>query len=56
LENADIIIRINEETDTICSAPWTPYGELNTFLGFSAIEAFICSECGEGVKVARSVQ
>ena len=28
----------------------------NTFPGFSSIEAFICSECGESVMVGGSVQ
>jgi len=36
-------------SDEICSE-WCPHcGSLNTFPGFSAIEAFICRECGEGV-------
>jgi hypothetical protein len=29
---------------------------LNTFPGFSVIEAFICQECGEEVNVERRVQ
>jgi hypothetical protein len=33
----------------ICSARCTHCVALNTFPGFSAIDAFICSECGEGV-------
>jgi hypothetical protein len=44
------------QVDTICSACCTHCGALNTFPGVSAIEAFICSECGEGVAVDRSVQ
>jgi hypothetical protein len=40
----------------ICSARCTHCGAWNTFPGFSAIEAFICSECGEGVAVNRPVQ
>jgi len=40
----------------MCSARCTICGALNTFPGSSAIEAFICSECGEGVVVNRSVQ
>jgi hypothetical protein len=43
-------------TDTICSARCTHCGALNTFPRFSAIEAFVCSECGEGVVVNRPVQ
>jgi hypothetical protein len=31
-------------------------GALYIFPGFSAIEAFICAECGEGVVVKRTVQ
>jgi len=40
----------------ICSARCTHCGALNTFPGFSAIEAFICSECGEGVAVDTALQ
>jgi hypothetical protein len=29
---------------------------VNTFPGFSVVEAFICQECGEGVSVERPVQ
>ena len=39
------------QTDTICNARCMHCGALNTFPRFSAIEAFICSECGEGVVV-----
>jgi hypothetical protein len=43
-------------SDEICSE-WCPHcGSLNTFPGYSAIEAFICQECGEGVNVERPVQ
>jgi hypothetical protein len=43
-------------SDEICSE-WCPHcGSLNSFPGFSAIEAFICQECGEGVNVERPVQ
>jgi phage FluMu protein Com len=31
-------------------------GALNTFPGFTSIEAYICKECGEGVSVEGSVQ
>jgi hypothetical protein len=44
------------QTDTVCSARCTHCGALNTFPGFSAIEAFTCSECGEGVVVVTPVQ
>ena len=40
----------------ICSARCPHCGALNTFPGFTVIEAFICSECGEGVAVSRLVQ
>jgi hypothetical protein len=43
-------------TDTICSARCTHCGALNTFPRFSAIEAFVCSECGQGVAVNSPVQ
>ena len=39
------------QTDTICSAKCTHCVAVNMFPGFSAMLAFICSECGEGVKV-----
>lgn len=44
------------ETDTFCTARCTHCGAVNTFPGMSTIEAFICSECGEGVYVAGPVQ
>jgi hypothetical protein len=44
------------QTDAICSASCTYCGALNTFPGFSAIEAFTCSECGEGVVVVTPPQ
>ena len=44
------------QTDVICSALCTHCGVLNTLPGMSSIEAFICSECGEGVVVIRPVQ
>ena len=40
----------------ICSARCTRCGALNTFPGFSAIEAFICQECGQGVVVSSPIQ
>jgi hypothetical protein len=30
-------------------------GALNVFPGFSTIDAYICKECGEGVKVVRAI-
>lgn len=32
----------------ICSATCTHRGAVNTFPGFTSIQAFICRECGEG--------
>ena len=40
----------------ICGARCTHCDALNMFPGFAVIEAFIRSECGEGVVVNRSVQ
>jgi hypothetical protein len=44
------------QTDVICSAACTHCGALNTFSGLSTIDAFVCSECGEGVSVVTSMQ
>ncbi len=33
----------------ICSARCTSCGALNTYIGFSSIDALICSVCGESV-------
>lgn len=33
-----------------------PHCDVNMFPGFSAIEAFICKECGNGVSIERPVQ
>ena len=43
-------------TDMICSAPCPHCGALNSFPGWSSIQAFICRECGKGVSVSPSVQ
>jgi hypothetical protein len=40
----------------VCSARCPFCGALNTFPGFSSIDAFVCSECGEGVAAGKSVQ
>jgi hypothetical protein len=40
----------------MCSAVCPHCQALNTFPGFTSIEAFICRECGEGVSVTRTVQ
>jgi hypothetical protein len=44
------------QTDVISSAPCTHCSALNTFPGLSLVEAFICSECGEGVALVTLVQ
>ena len=41
---------------SICSARCPHCGGLNVFPGFSAIEAFVCSEGGEGVSTDQIVQ
>ena len=38
-------------SQAICSVRCPHCGALNAFPGFSAIEAFVCSECSEGVAV-----
>jgi hypothetical protein len=37
--------------DDICSAECPHCGFLSTFPGFDVIKAFVCSECGQGVRV-----
>ena len=45
-----------DQTDEICSARCPHCGAVNIFPGFSSMEAFICSQCGEGVRPSTSVQ
>jgi hypothetical protein len=40
----------------ICSARCPHCGALNTFPGFRVIQAFICSQCGEGVNLENPIQ
>ena len=40
----------------MCSAHCPHCGATNVFHGFTAIEAFVCQECGEGVNVEGRVQ
>ena len=40
----------------MCSARCPHCGALNTFRGFTAIEAYNCRECGEGVDVGHPVR
>ena len=42
--------------EMMCSARCPHCGALNTFLGYTVMEAFICRECGERVSVERPVQ
>jgi hypothetical protein len=44
------------QTDTICTVHCTHCGALNSFPRFSTIEAFICSERGEGAVVKATAQ
>jgi uncharacterized paraquat-inducible protein A len=44
------------QTDVISTARCPHCGALTTFPGMSSVEAFICSECGEGVAVIVPVQ
>jgi hypothetical protein len=43
-------------SDEICSAKCPHCTAMNVFPGFSAMTAFTCRECGEGVTVERLVQ
>ena len=56
LEDAERVAEEMAQTDTICSATCTYCGAVNTFSGWSSIEAFICSECGEGNMVETPIQ
>jgi hypothetical protein len=49
-------VMVEMASGAICSARCPHCGALNTFPRFSAIEAFVCSECGEGVAIKPSVQ
>ena len=43
-------------SEEMCSAVCPHCQGLNTFPGFTSIEAYICRECGQGVSVKRAVQ
>jgi hypothetical protein len=43
-------------SDEICSARCPHCTAMNVFPGFSAMNAFTCRECGEGVAVQRLVE
>ena len=49
-------VMLEVASGVICSVRYAHCDALNTFPGFSAIEAFICAECGESVPVSRPVQ
>ena len=40
----------------ICSATCPHCGAVNTFIGFSSMQAYVCKECGAGVDVPMTVQ
>lgn len=44
------------ESTEVCSARCKHCGALSIFSGFSAIEAFVCSVCSEGVVVGDTIQ
>ncbi len=56
LADAERVVLELAATDTICSAVCPHCRAVNTFPGISSVEAFICSECGEGVHVSGPVQ
>ena len=50
-------LRLTElASEEICCARCPHCGATNVFRGYTIIEAFICSECGEGVRVERPVE
>ena len=49
-------LMIEVASSAMCTALCPHCGILNWFPGVSAIEAFICSECGEGVAARPRVQ
>jgi hypothetical protein len=56
LADVERVVLEFDETDAVCSAVCTHCGELNTFSGWSTIEAFVCSACGQGVHVSNPAQ
>jgi hypothetical protein len=56
LSDVERAVRELAQTDTVCSAICTHCGAVNTFPGMTAIDAFVCFECGEGVSVTQRVQ
>jgi uncharacterized paraquat-inducible protein A len=51
MNELDRVLAELSATDQICSPTCPHCGALNTFTGYSTIEAFVCSHCGEGVSV-----
>jgi hypothetical protein len=56
LEDVDAVMTELAGTDVFCSAVCQHCGAVNTFPGMTAIEAFICRECNQGVAVPASTQ
>ena len=54
-EASQILLRMAMDQG-MCSATCPHCRAVNTFPGFTSIEAFVCRECGEGVSIKRSVQ
>jgi hypothetical protein len=54
-EAPQILLRMAMD-EGMCTETCPHCQALNTFPGFTSIEAYICVECGEGVSVKRSVQ
>jgi hypothetical protein len=55
LADVERIVLELDATDAICSAVCTHCGAVNTFPGWTSIEAFV-SACGEGVTVSNPIQ
>jgi hypothetical protein len=53
---AAVLAEMEMASAEICSSRCPHCQALNTFPGFSSIDAFICSECGEGVAVNTPIQ
>ena len=56
VEDVERVMAELARTDTVSSTRCTHCGALNTFPGWSVIEAFVCSHCDRGVHVVGSVQ
>jgi hypothetical protein len=56
LADVERVVRELAATDAVCSAVCTHCGAVNTFPGWSAVEAFVCSACGGSGAVSNPVQ